>query len=117
MVLASSAAAAPPAPCARPSLIGAAAAPPPMPPVAAPIDPAARKSVFAGRLPEDAKAPSKRTMAALINAALHDEMIRRPELVAFGEDVAKKGGVYYVTTGLQEKFGVASSEAATVLGL
>jgi 2-oxoisovalerate dehydrogenase E1 component len=61
-------------------------------------------------------------MAALINAALHDEMIRRPELVAFGEDVAKKGGVYYVTTGLQEKFGAMRVfdtllDETTILGM
>lgn len=88
----------------------------------APVDPARRADVFRNRLPEDAKAPSKRTMAALINAALHDEMIRRPEIIAFGEDVAKKGGVYYVTTGLQERFGSTRVfdtllDETTILGL
>ncbi len=90
--------------------------------VAAPVDPQRRTDVFRGRLPEDAKAPSKRSMAALINAALHDEMIRRPELITFGEDVAKKGGVYYVTTGLQERFGTTRVfdtllDETTILGL
>src|SRR5262249_33836725 len=69
--------------------------------------PEAREKLFDGALPEQAKAPTKRTMAAHINSALADEMLRIPEIIAFGEDVAKKGGVYYVTQGLQKKFGVA----------
>ena len=44
-------------------------------------------------------------MAAHINAALRDEMLRRPEVVVFGEDVGRKGGVYHVTAGLQRTFG------------
>jgi 2-oxoisovalerate dehydrogenase E1 component len=69
--------------------------------------PEAREKLFDGALPEHAKAPTKRTMAAHINSALADEMLRFPEIIVFGEDVAKKGGVYYVTQGLQKKFGVA----------
>src|SRR5262249_54709043 len=72
--------------------------------VAAPQD---REKLFDGALPENAKAPTKRTMAAHINSALADEMLRFPEIIVFGEDVAKKGGVYYVTQSLQKKFGVA----------
>ena len=34
-------------------------------------------------------------------------MARRPELLLFGEDVARKGGVYNVTNGLQRRFGAA----------
>ena len=88
----------------------------------APIDPNARLRVFEGQLPEDAKAPTKRTMASLINAALADEMLRRPEILLFGEDVAKKGGVYYVTTGLQQRFGRARVfdtllDETTILGV
>src|SRR5262245_41985376 len=70
-------------------------------------DPEAREKLFDGALPENAKAPTKRTMAAHVNSALADEMLRFPEIVVFGEDVAKKGGVYYVTQSLQKKFGVA----------
>jgi 2-oxoisovalerate dehydrogenase E1 component len=44
-------------------------------------------------------------MAALINLGLHDLMAKYPEAVLFGEDVAKKGGVYNVTTGLEAAFG------------
>ncbi len=69
--------------------------------------PEARRALFDGALPEHAKSPTKRTMAAHINSALADEMLRFPEIIVFGEDVAKKGGVYYVTQGLQKKFGVA----------
>ncbi|MFP4311025.1 MAG: alpha-ketoacid dehydrogenase subunit beta, partial [Nitriliruptoraceae bacterium] len=46
-----------------------------------------------------------RTLAAAIRATLHDELLRRPELLVFGEDVAVKGGVYGVTGGLRDRFG------------
>jgi 2-oxoisovalerate dehydrogenase E1 component len=64
-----------------------------------------RAARFSNQLPENATAPSRRTLAALINATLHDEMLRRPEVVVFGEDIGRKGGVYHVTAGLQEAFG------------
>jgi len=85
-------------------------------------DPAARARHFGDALPEAASAPTKRTMAAHINAALADEMLRRPEILVFGEDVAKKGGVYYVTAGLQKRFGIARVfdtllDETTILGL
>ena len=60
---------------------------------------------FDNALPEAATNPTKRTMAAHINATLADEMLRQPEIIVFGEDVGRKGGVYYVTAGLQKKFG------------
>ncbi len=69
--------------------------------------PEAREKLFDEALPESAKAPTKRTMAAHINSALADEMLRFPEIIVFGEDVAKKGGVYFVTQSLQKKFGLA----------
>ena len=68
-------------------------------------DAEARARLFAGQLPERASAPSRRTLAAHLNAALKDELLRRPEMLVFGEDVAKKGGVYALTAGLQEAFG------------
>lgn len=40
------------------------------------------------------------TMATAINRALHDILDRYPEAMIFGEDVARKGGVYGVTRGL-----------------
>jgi 2-oxoisovalerate dehydrogenase E1 component len=58
-----------------------------------------------GGLPEEASAPNSRTLAGNLNAALADELARRPELIVFGEDVGRKGGVYNVTNGLQRRFG------------
>ena len=46
-------------------------------------------------------------MARLINLALMDIMLQYPQVVVFGEDVGRKGGVYGVTPGLQQKFGPA----------
>jgi len=66
-----------------------------------------RRAVWGYSLPEQASAPTKRTLAAHINATLTDEMARSPDIVVFGEDVGKKGGVYYVTAGLQKRFGIA----------
>ena len=56
-------------------------------------------------LPEQTKTASRRTLAAHLGSALHDEFDRRPEMLAFGEDVGAKGGVYHVTAGLQRAFG------------
>ena len=44
-------------------------------------------------------------MAKLINLALADVMAQYPNTIIFGEDVAKKGGVYHVTSKLVDKFG------------
>jgi len=66
-----------------------------------------RRAVWGEDLPERAKNPMKRTLASHINAALADEMARRKEMLVFGEDIGKKGGVYYVTAGLQKRFGIA----------
>src|SRR4029077_6899508 len=59
---------------------------------------------FGGRLPED---EGPLTLAQTINRALTDELAARPGLLVFGEDVARKGGVYGVTRGLQNTFGRA----------
>ncbi len=62
-----------------------------------------RIEAFGGeqRLPENA---APRHLAVLINRALHDLMIKYPEMTVFGEDVAAKGGVYTVTSGLARAF-------------
>jgi len=83
---------------------------------------AGREAFWGDDLPENATAPTKRTLAAHVNSALADEMLRRPEMVVFGEDVGKKGGVYYVTAGLQKRFGVARVfdtllDETTILGV
>ncbi|AOE49443.1 thiamine pyrophosphate-dependent enzyme [Kangiella sediminilitoris] len=45
-----------------------------------------------------------RSMAQLINYALTDLMEQYPNIMMFGEDVGKKGGVYSVSTNLQKRF-------------
>ncbi|MFQ6024241.1 MAG: thiamine pyrophosphate-dependent enzyme [Acidiferrobacterales bacterium] len=62
------------------------------------------------------------SMARLINLALADIMLQYDNTVVFGEDVARKGGVYSVTTGLYEKFGAGRVidtllDEQTILGL
>lgn len=47
----------------------------------------------------------KRNLCQQINFALTDLMMQYPNLIAFGEDVGKKGGVYRVTADLQKRFG------------
>lgn len=53
------------------------------------------------QLPENQPA---RHLAILINQALNDVMLKYPESLLFGEDVAQKGGVYTITKGLWQKF-------------
>jgi 2-oxoisovalerate dehydrogenase E1 component len=65
---------------------------------------ALRQEVFINKLPEADERP--RHMAMLINHGLADMLAKYPESLLFGEDVAEKGGVYHVTTGLKKKFGV-----------
>ena len=73
---------------------------------AAPLVPDERRhELFGETLPEQSTNPHARTLAGLLNAALTDELARRPELIVFGEDVARKGGVYNVTHDLQRRFG------------
>ncbi len=45
------------------------------------------------------------TLAQSINAALAEALASRPEVLVFGEDVGRKGGVYGLTRGLQQRFG------------
>ena len=47
----------------------------------------------------------KRNLCQHINFALTDLMMQYPNLLVFGEDVGKKGGVYRVTADLQTRFG------------
>ncbi len=62
------------------------------------------------------------TLAQGINAALSELLDTRPEALIFGEDVAKKGGVYGVTKGLLAEGGPARVfntllDEQTILGL
>jgi 2-oxoisovalerate dehydrogenase E1 component len=78
-----------------------------------------RDAAFGGRRPEDA---GELTLAQTINAALTDAMAARPEMLVFGEDVGRKGGVYGITRALAQRFGVARVfdtllDEQTILGL
>jgi 2-oxoisovalerate dehydrogenase E1 component len=63
--------------------------------------PEARTKAFA-TLPEQ---EGKLTLAQAINRTLADSMALDPAMLVFGEDVARKGGVYGVTRGLLRTFG------------
>ncbi len=45
------------------------------------------------------------TLAQTINRAIGDQLEASSDVIVFGEDVARKGGVYGVTRGLQKRFG------------
>lgn len=56
--------------------------------------------------PDDARARKEpQHMSRLISLALAEQMQKDANVAVFGEDVAKKGGVYGATTRLQQKFG------------
>ncbi|HKU40415.1 MAG TPA: transketolase C-terminal domain-containing protein, partial [Polyangiales bacterium] len=61
-----------------------------------------RRRFFDAKLPEE---EGPLTLALAINRALSDLLAKYPELLVFGEDVARKGGVYGVTRGLLKKAG------------
>lgn len=69
---------------------------------AVPIDESKRKAIFADVYPQ---LNMPRNLCQNINFALTDIMLAQPNVVVFGEDVGKKGGVYRVTANLQERFG------------
>jgi 2-oxoisovalerate dehydrogenase E1 component len=95
----------------RPELIAAGAA--------RTAGPEARQRAFAGRLPEHA---GPLTLADSINRALLDALAARSEVIVFGEDVGRKGGVYGLTRGLQRQFGPGRAfdtllDEQTILGV
>ena len=78
-----------------------------------------RDEVF-GDTPPESEGPL--TLAQSINRALLEASARHPNLIVFGEDVGRKGGVYGVTRGLQRKLGASRVfdtllDEQTVLGL
>ncbi len=76
----------------------------------APLSPAA-VAAEAGRVQPGAgdegstRAEERLHLSIAINRALAESLDRYPGLVLFGEDVAQKGGVYTVTSGLHRRFG------------
>lgn len=65
------------------------------------VDPDRRRAGL-GKLPEH---EGPLTLAQAINRSLADELVRDERVMVFGEDVARKGGVYGVTRGLRKRFG------------
>ncbi|MEU9884041.1 thiamine pyrophosphate-dependent enzyme [Sphaerisporangium sp. NPDC051011] len=63
-----------------------------------------RAALF-GEAPPEHEGPL--TLARSINRTLTEILSSYPEAVLFGEDVARKGGVYGVTRGLLKRFGAA----------
>ncbi|KTD57968.1 pyruvate/2-oxoglutarate dehydrogenase subunit E1 [Legionella sainthelensi] len=61
-----------------------------------------RAKVFANTF---SQLTQKRNLCQQINFALTDLMLQYPNMLVFGEDVGKKGGVYRVTADLQARFG------------
>lgn len=61
-----------------------------------------RVNVFANAF---SQLTQKRNLCQQINFALTDLMLQYPNMLVFGEDVGKKGGVYRVTADLQVRFG------------
>ena len=79
-----------------------------------------RMEVFGGKLPEDDTRP--RHLAYRLPQALTDLFAAHDNAMLFGEDVAKKGGVYHVTAGLFETFGAGRVfntmlDETTILGM
>jgi 2-oxoisovalerate dehydrogenase E1 component len=84
------------------------------------VAPTERRQAHFRRLPEAEERP--RHLAVQLNRCLHDLLLAYPEAVLFGEDVAKKGGVYHVTADLTKRFGVGRVfntllDETTILGL
>lgn len=78
-----------------------------------------REAVFGGTLPED---EGPLTFAQAVNRALLDGAAGDPGLIVFGEDVARKGGVYGLTRTLQRRLGRARVfdtllDEQTILGI
>jgi 2-oxoisovalerate dehydrogenase E1 component len=87
--------------------------------VTRPVAPDARHAFWGPKLPEET---GLLTLAGHINRALGDMLVKYPELLVFGEDVARKGGVYGVTRGLLKRAGVGRVydtllDEQTILGL
>jgi 2-oxoisovalerate dehydrogenase E1 component len=65
----------------------------------------ARRAFWGRRLPEEDEEP--RHLALQLNRTLGDLLAKHPEMLIFGEDVARKGGVYGVTKTLSRRAGLA----------
>ena len=76
--------------------------------VMAPLTETVRDAIAASEDPPAmAEGGAGLTLGQAINAGLRDTLARYPGAIVFGEDIARKGGVYGVTRGLQKGFGSA----------
>ena len=78
--------------------------------VIAPLIPPSKKPTAPASTPElqdDRAAGEPQHMSRVISLTLAEEMSAQGDVVVFGEDVGKKGGVYGATVKLQQKFGPA----------
>jgi len=66
------------------------------------IDGDARRKFWGARLPEDS---GPLALSGHVNRCLGDMLVKYSEVAIFGEDVARKGGVYGVTRGLLKRAG------------
>ena len=85
-----------------------------------PVASEADRQGYFGELPEHGDRP--RHLAFQLNRALADVLLARRDTVVFGEDVARKGGVYHVTADLSRKLGVGRVfntllDETTILGM
>ncbi|UGT43189.1 MFS transporter [Nocardia yamanashiensis] len=78
--------------------------------VMAPLAPArptmVRTDALRGTAGADGDKGDPMTLAQAVNHTLAQLLTRDPDVLVFGEDVGRKGGVYGVTKGLQQQFGV-----------
>ncbi|MEV6559090.1 thiamine pyrophosphate-dependent enzyme [Nocardia sp. NPDC051756] len=65
----------------------------------------ARQQTAGGEPNHGAAVPDPMTLGQSINRTLANLLTRDPDVLVFGEDVGRKGGVYGVTKGLQKQFG------------
>ena len=90
--------------------------------VTEPLTTGLRDATHAARSAPAPGCAEAQTLAQAINSALHDILAIHPQAILFGEDVARKGGVYGLTRGLQKKFGPTRVfdtilDEQTILGL
>jgi 2-oxoisovalerate dehydrogenase E1 component len=90
--------------------------------VTEPLTTGLREAKRASRLGPALRCAESLTLAQAINTALHDILETYPQALLFGEDVARKGGVYGVSRGLQKTFGPTRVfdtilDEQTILGL
>ena len=75
--------------------------------VAAPLAPLAPERLASAVSGGGTVSGEQVTVAQAVNRALGELLEQHPQMLVFGEDIGRKGGVYGVTRGLQRRFGPA----------